>query len=92
MQNQLIQQAPNQQTLNRTQKRQLKSRKHQRTVEYETAVKSAIMDDVVLRQLNEDIIALQQKRFDNLIKEGKIVPVDMSFIFQPTYGINWITT
>lgn len=54
----------------------MSQKKVARTVEYENAVKTAIMDDVVLRQLEEDKIDLQQKKFDKLIRKGMICIYD----------------
>lgn len=50
----------------------MSQKKVQRTVEYETAVKTAIMDDAILRQFSEDITRLHQKNFDKLVTRGII--------------------
>lgn len=49
------------------------NKRRQRTEEYETAVKTAIMDNMVAEEIQEMTENLQQKRFDNLISRGIIV-------------------
>lgn len=50
----------------------MSQKKVQRTVEYENTVKTAIMDDAILRQFSEDITRLHQKNFDKLVRNGTI--------------------
>ena len=54
-----------------------------RTNEFETAVKTAIVDDMVRKEI-------QEINFHKLVRQGIIVE-DMGHIFDPMNGINWIT-
>jgi hypothetical protein len=54
-------------------------KKRDRTKQYEDAVKTAIMNDAVIRQLDEDLSDLQQKRFDRLLKACIICSEDIYF-------------
>lgn len=74
----------------RTEKRQQQKKRNQRTDQYETAVKTQNLSNQLNRLLDKDLEDLQQKRFDSLVRQGIIVPEDMSHIFDPMNGINWI--